>query len=67
VRESRASSSTSSTWGVLEERSIVFVDDVQLPGVRRAVAFCLSNLGWTAEGGGEEGFHEWLVPSDRRA
>jgi predicted O-methyltransferase YrrM len=54
---------------LLKERGIVFVDDTQLPGVRRAVDFCLANLGWFIEEGGEEGdVHEWLVvrtgPSD---
>jgi hypothetical protein len=28
---------------------IVFVDDYQLPGVARACAFFLTNLGWTLE------------------
>ena len=46
---------------LLKERGIVFVDDTQLPGVRRAAEFCLANLGWTIEDGGTEGTHEWLV------
>lgn len=47
---------------LLEERRIVFVDDVQLPGVRRAVAFCVANLGWVVEDEGAEGdVHEWVV------
>jgi hypothetical protein len=47
---------------LLEEGGIVFVDDTQLPGVRRAVDFCLRNLGWTSEDAGEEGaHHEWRV------
>jgi hypothetical protein len=37
------------------------VDDVQLPGVRRAVGFCVANLGWVVEDEGSEGLHEWLV------
>jgi predicted O-methyltransferase YrrM len=54
---------------LLKEGGIVFVDDTQLPGVRRAVDFCLANLGWLVEDGGEDGeVHEWLVlrtgPSD---
>jgi len=53
---------------LLKEGGIVFVDDTQLPGVRRAVDFCIANLGWFIEDGGEEGIHEWLVvrtgPSD---
>ena len=47
---------------LLKEGGIVFADDTQLPGVRRAVEFCLANLGWTVEGEGKEGdVHEWLV------
>lgn len=47
---------------LLEERAIVFVDDTQLPGVRRALSFCLANLGWTVEDEGAEGdAHAWTV------
>ncbi|MDQ3824156.1 MAG: class I SAM-dependent methyltransferase [Actinomycetota bacterium] len=47
---------------LLRPGAIVFVDDTQLPGVRRAVDFCLANLGWTVEDEGAEGdIHEWLV------
>lgn len=47
---------------LLKEGGIVFVDDTQLPGVRRAVDFCVANLGWVVEGEGEEGdVHEWMV------
>jgi len=47
---------------LLREGGIVFVDDVQLPGIRAAVDFCLRNLQWTREDGGEEGpEHEWIV------
>ena len=46
---------------LLREGGIVFVDDTQLTGVRRAVDFCIANLGWTGEDGGAEGVHEWLV------
>jgi predicted O-methyltransferase YrrM len=47
---------------LLREGGIVFVDDTQLPGVRRAVDFFLANLGWTIEDEGAEGeIHEWLV------
>ncbi len=47
---------------LLEQGSIVFVDDTQLPGVRRAVNFCVANLGWVIEDEGEEGdIHEWVV------
>jgi len=47
---------------LLKEGGIVFADDTQLPGVRRAVDFCLANLGWTVEDEGADGvLHEWLV------
>jgi len=46
---------------LLEESSIVFVDDAQLPAVRRAAGFYVRNFGWTVEDEGEEGEHEWLV------
>jgi predicted O-methyltransferase YrrM len=47
---------------LLKEGGIVFVDDTQLPGVRRAVSFCIANLGWVIEDEGKEGeAHEWLV------
>jgi hypothetical protein len=47
---------------LLEDRSTVFVDDVQLPAVARAVSFCTMNLGWTIEGRGSEGpAHSWAV------
>jgi predicted O-methyltransferase YrrM len=47
---------------LLAEGGIVFADDAQLPGVRRAVDFCLANLGWTVEEEGAEGdVHEWIV------
>jgi hypothetical protein len=39
----------------------VFVDDTQLPGVARAVNFCVKNLGWTNEDRGKEEGHEWIV------
>jgi predicted O-methyltransferase YrrM len=47
---------------LLKEGGIVFVDDTQLPGVRKAVDFWLANLSWTVEDEGEEGeFHAWIV------
>ncbi len=50
-----------SGW-LLKEGGVVFVDDTQLPGVRRAVDFWVSNLGWIVEDEGREGdFHEWTV------
>jgi len=50
------------TGRLLNERGIVFIDDVQLPGPRRALQFCVNNLGWVVEDGGTEGdAHEWAV------
>jgi predicted O-methyltransferase YrrM len=47
---------------LLEEGRIVFLDDLQLPGVQRAVGFFRANLGWTLEDeGAEGGEHEWAV------
>ena len=47
---------------LLREGGIVFVDDTQLPAVRRAVGFCVANLGWTVEDEGAEGdLHEWTI------
>jgi predicted O-methyltransferase YrrM len=46
---------------VLKEGGIVFVDDVELPGVARAVNFCIKNLDWVIEDRGKEGTHEWIV------
>jgi predicted O-methyltransferase YrrM len=47
---------------LLEERAVVFVDDTQLPGVRKAVSFGVANLGWSVEEEGAEGdAHAWTV------
>lgn len=47
---------------LLPEGGVVFVDDTQLPAIRRAVEFCVSNLAWEVEAAGREGgAHEWLV------
>jgi GNAT superfamily N-acetyltransferase len=46
---------------LLKEGGVVFVDDTQLPGIRRAVNFYIANLGWATEDEGKEGDHEWLV------
>jgi predicted O-methyltransferase YrrM len=46
---------------LLEEGRVVFVDDVQFPGVQRAVRFCVSNLGWGIEDEGQEPSHQWCV------
>lgn len=42
--------------------AIVFVDDYQLPAVARAVSFCLTNLGWSAEEvSAADDLHQWAV------
>jgi predicted O-methyltransferase YrrM len=47
---------------LLEDRHVVFVDDTQLPGIRKAIDFCVANLGWTIAADGAEGdAHEWMV------
>jgi predicted O-methyltransferase YrrM len=47
---------------LLPEGGLVFVDDTQLPSIRRAVEFCVDNLAWQVEGAGREGSaHEWLT------
>lgn len=46
---------------LLDEGGIVFVDDAQFPGVRKAVDFCVANLDWVAEDEGKEDTHEWTV------
>ena len=55
---------------LLEPGSIVFVDDTQLTAIRKAVDFCIRNLGWSVNEEGAEGdVHQWLVlrtgPADR--
>ena len=41
---------------------VVFVDDYQLPAVARAVAFCLTNLGWESEEvSAADRLHQWAV------
>jgi len=47
---------------LVKERGILFVDDMQFPAIRRAVEFCVSNLGWMIEEEGDEGeYHRWAV------
>ena len=47
---------------LLKERGIVFVDDIQFKGVRRAVNFFVTNLGWVIEDEGvDDEFHSWIV------
>jgi predicted O-methyltransferase YrrM len=47
---------------LLRRGGIVFLDDYQLPGVERAAAFFLANLGWTVEEvSTAEARHHWAV------
>ena len=47
---------------LVAEGDIVFVDDTHLPAIRRAIEFCMNNLGWEPIGAGSEGAaHEWSV------
>jgi predicted O-methyltransferase YrrM len=46
---------------LLHERRIVFVDDIQLPAIRKAVQFFVRNLNWRIEDEGEEDVHAWAV------
>ena len=47
---------------LLRPAGVVFVDDYQLPGIARAVAFFLSNVGWTLElVSSEDDLHQWAV------
>ena len=47
---------------LLKQGGIVFVDDTQLEGVRRAVSFFVANLGWTTEDEGtDDEHHSWTV------
>jgi predicted O-methyltransferase YrrM len=46
---------------LLKEGGVLFVDDMQLPGVARAVNFCVKNLDWTSEDRGKEEGHQWIV------
>jgi predicted O-methyltransferase YrrM len=42
--------------------SAVFIDDYQLPGVRRATSFFVANVGWTVESVSEpDELHQWAV------
>jgi predicted O-methyltransferase YrrM len=57
--------------GLVREGGIVFVDDIQLASVRRAVDICVRDFSWRVEEKGEEGAaHHWLIArtsSDLRA
>lgn len=40
---------------------VIFMDDYDLPGIRKAATFYVKNLGWEIEEVGSEGDREWLV------
>jgi predicted O-methyltransferase YrrM len=47
---------------LLPRGGVVFIDDFDLPGIRRAVSFYLSNLDWRIEETSPEGDrHHWVV------
>lgn len=47
---------------LLKPHGVVFVDDAQLPAIRRAIEFCVANLDWKVEASGAEGtHHEWQI------
>lgn len=47
---------------LVREGGVVFVDDVQLPAIRRAVEFCVRNLDWTVQDeAAESDAHAWVV------
>ncbi len=46
---------------LLKAGGIVFADDTQLLGVRRAINFCVTNLGWIVEEDSSDGGDEWMV------
>jgi predicted O-methyltransferase YrrM len=52
---------------LLPAGGVVFVDDFALPGVARAVSFCLTNLGWTLEESAHDELHHWAVLRTSRA
>jgi predicted O-methyltransferase YrrM len=47
---------------LLPEGGVVLLDDYDLPGIRRAVSFFLTNLGWRVEETSpEDDAHQWVV------
>jgi predicted O-methyltransferase YrrM len=47
---------------LLRPGHVVFLDDYQLPGVRKAVSFFLRNLGWSlTEVSPDDDEHQWVV------
>jgi predicted O-methyltransferase YrrM len=47
---------------LLRPGGVIFLDDYQLPGVRRAATFYVANLGWSVEEiSGADDFHQWAA------
>ena len=47
---------------LLRGGSVIFLDDYQLPAIRKAVSFCTKNLHWTIEEDGvADDTHHWVV------
>jgi hypothetical protein len=46
---------------LLRRSGVIFLDDYDLPGIRRAVAFFPANLGWRVEEESSDGEHRWVV------
>jgi predicted O-methyltransferase YrrM len=47
---------------LLRGGSVIFLDDYQLPAIRKAVSFCTRNLEWTIEEDGvADDKHHWVV------
>lgn len=47
---------------LVRKGGVIILDDYQLPGIRRAVSFFVTNLGWTiAEASPEDENHQWVV------
>ena len=51
---------------LMEPNNVIFLDDYQIPGVRKAVAFFLSNMQWAIEEVSEASeIHQWAVVRTR--
>jgi len=51
---------------LMASSSVIFLDDYQIPGVRKAIAFFLSNMQWTMEEVSEASeTHQWAVVRTR--
>jgi predicted O-methyltransferase YrrM len=47
---------------LVKEGGVVFLDDTQLPSIRRAIEFCVDNLAWQIDStGSEDHDHEWFA------